>query len=406
MRKRLYERISRVSQYIGNMKLQTKLVASYILIILIPIIVFSIYMFNDSYQSTIKDTIKSNQYMIEMEYSSMMNNIELMERTAQLMLSDDKVMEYVLVKQEMATEALMEFSRTVMPNLIRLQFNNPNIAHIRLYTDNDQVKEIWPIFLHESRIADKPWYDEVMQQNGVEIWEFDAEDKDVMRRASTDIDQNKAKISLLREIRSSPSGHVGIAQIDMYLEHFFPKAFSNVQDGQSQVLLLDRHSRFYYNKQHPFLADIPLDELRQSFQNHLADSGQSYFEIAFDGVPYICIYKKLDLLDTYLINVVSLQEPLNKIHATRNMLIVVSVMLIAILSLITYLTSRILFKRLRNLQNSMKRVRSGDFQVKIDVHGGGEVGEIAYHFKMLMKKNQQPDRRCRQQAGCGQGSRA
>jgi two-component system sensor histidine kinase YesM len=41
----------------GNVNLQTKLFVSYILIILIPIIVFSIYIFNDFYKTTIKDII-------------------------------------------------------------------------------------------------------------------------------------------------------------------------------------------------------------------------------------------------------------------------------------------------------------------------------------------------------------
>jgi len=150
---------------------------------------------------------------------------------------------------------------------------------------------------------------------------------------------------------------------------------------------MDNDSQVYYNTAFPLLSKVSTDELKQQMEQTIkGDPEASYFEIAFNGEPYICIFKKLDRLDAYLINVVSLQEALLKVSDSRNTIIAVSIMLILILSVITYLTSRILFKRLRELQNSMKSVRNGNFQVNIDVHSGGEVGEIASHFKMLMKK--------------------
>ncbi|NOV01893.1 HAMP domain-containing protein [Paenibacillus sp. LMG 31457] len=368
------------------MKLQTKLVGAYIFIILVPIIVFSIYLFNDFYKNTVKEMMRSNQYITEMEYNNIMNNINLMERAAQLMLSDGQVKDYMTLSQELDTLSLLEFSNNVVPNLQRIQFNNPNIAHIRMYANNPNIKEMWPIFLNESRVTDEPWYNKVIQNQGLELWQFESDDKDVLRRATV-VQEKKAKVSLLREINYDYVGNVGIVQIDMYLDDFLPKVFSSVQDEQSQMLMMDSDSRVYYNSAFPLLAKVSITELKQQLEQTIRNNPDaSHFEIAFNDEPYICIFKKLDSLDAYLINVVSLQDSLHKISISRNMIIVVSTMLILILSVITYLTSRILFKRLRKLQNSMKSVRGGNFQVNIDVHGGGEVGEIAAHFKMLMKK--------------------
>jgi len=369
------------------MKLQTKLVGAYIFIILVPIIVFSIYLFNDFYENTVKEMMRSNQYITDMEYNNIMNNIDLMERAAQLMLSDGEVKDYMTVSQELDTLSLLEFSNNVVPNLQRIQFNNPNIAHIRMFSNNPYIKEMWPIFLDESRVRDKPWYNKVMQNQGVELWQFEPEDRDVLQRATTMVPEKKPKVSLLREINYDYLGTAGIVQIDMYLDEFLPKVFSSVQDEQSQMLMMDNDSQVYYNTTYPLLAKVSTDELKQQLDQTIkGDPAASYFEIAFNGEPFICIFKKLDRLDAYLINVVSLQDSLHKASISRNTIIVVSILLILILSVITYLTSRLLFKRLRQLQNSMKSVRNGNFQVNIDVHGGGEVGEIASHFKMLMKK--------------------
>jgi two-component system, sensor histidine kinase YesM len=369
----------------GNVSLQTKLFVSYILIILIPIIVFSIYIFNDFYKTTIKDIIKANEYMLEMENNNIKNNIELMERTGQLAVSDKNVTEYLFVGQEPDTESLINFSTNVVPNLLRLQFNNPNIAHVRMYTDNAFVKEIWPIFLNESRITREPWHEAVVKKQGMEVWAFDSQDKDVLQRSLNGVNDDVGKISLLREIRYPNGTHLGIIQVDMLLENFFPKAFGKLQDSQSHVLFLDRSSSLIYNKDISFFKEIPLPELKTQFQIH-KDDQKGYFPISFNGSSYIVMFQRMDQLDVYLLNVVSLDESFSKINRTRNMLIFVSISLIAILSLLTFLTNKFILKKLHLLRDYMKSVRSGDFQVLIDIRGGGEVGELAHHFKIMMGK--------------------
>ncbi|RJX41553.1 sensor histidine kinase [Paenibacillus pinisoli] len=384
MRQRL--RWNRLAQYIGNMRLQTKMVVSYILVILIPILIFSSYMSNNSYNNTIHDTIQSNQYLLDVEYNKITNNIDLMERTAQLMLLDNKVLDYLVLKQEMDTLSLMDFSRNVLPDLVRLQFNNPNIAHIRMYFNNPYTKELWPIFLDEKRIANAPWKAELMERNGMELWVFDKEDRNVMSLPTSEsFEKEKPKVSLLRQISYGTDKDAGIVQIDMYLDDFFSRVQPDEQERQSRLLLLDRESQFFYHDKTSFVDNIPLDDLEQRIRSASATEA-THFEADYNGVPYIIIFKKIDLLDAFIISAVSLEEPLHAIRDTVQNLIIVSVVLIAILSLVTYLLSRIIFKRLRMLQNSMNRVRNGDLQVNIDVSGGGEVGEIALHFKMLMKK--------------------
>ncbi|REK75788.1 sensor histidine kinase [Paenibacillus paeoniae] len=379
-------RWNKLAQYIGNMRLQTKMVVSYILIILIPILIFSGYMSNNFYNNTIHDTIQSNQYLLDVEYNKITNNIDLMERTAQLMLLDNKVLDYLVLKQEMDTLSLIDFSRNVLPDLVRLQFNNPNIAHIRMFFNNPYTKELWPIFLDEKRIAGAPWKRELLELNGLELWEFDTEDRNVMSLPTSEsFQKQKPKVSLLREISYGTDKHAGIVQIDMYLDDFFSRVNQEDQERQSRLLLLDRKSQYFYHDQTSFVDNIPLEDLEQRIKSAAATEA-SHFEVTYNGIPYIMIFKKIDLLDAYIISAVSLEEPLHAISDTVRNLIMISVVLIVILSLITYLLSRIIFKRLRMLQNSMNRVRNGDFQVNIDVSGGGEVGEIALHFKMLMKK--------------------
>jgi two-component system sensor histidine kinase YesM len=371
--------------FFGNVSLQTKLIFSYVLIILVPMILISMYMFNDFYQNTIKDVIKTNQYMLEVENNNINNNMEIMERTAQLSVSDTDVNNYLLSSSELDVDALLDFYRNGYTNLIRLQFNNPNISNIRLYSSNPNIKEMWPVFLDESRVFKMPWYKEVLARKGTVYWEFQPNNKDMLERNANDHNETDDRVSLYREIAYPANHHVGIIEVNMLLEHFFPKTYGKIQDGQSQMLVVDRAGAIYTNKDAPFFKNINMPELIRQFETNRASSTTS-FQFADEGVPYLCVYAKLERLDAVVLNVVSLDKPLKDIRNTRNNIILANVVLIALLSLITFVLQSLILKKLHVLQDSMKKIRQGNFNFDIKIRGGGEVGELAFHFRMMLKK--------------------
>jgi two-component system sensor histidine kinase YesM len=134
-----------------------------------------------------------------------------------------------------------------------------------------------------------------------------------------------------------------------------------------------------------FFKSMNMELLRQAW-NANPHEEKSNFTVTIGDTPYLILTTAIDKLDAHLLNVVSLKEPVTQIHHTRNLFIAASVVLIALLSAITYFLQGLILKKLHILRDSMKKVRRGDLNVQIDMDAGGEVGELAHHFRQMMKK--------------------
>jgi two-component system sensor histidine kinase YesM len=374
-----------ITQMTNRISIQTKLIGAYIIIILIPIILISWYLFNEFYQNTIQDTVNNNQYALESEKASILNNIEAMGRAAQFSITDREVIQYLHSAHELEVSELVDFNMNTFSNLQRLLFNNPNIANVRLFTDNPNTEEIWPIFLKESRIAARPWYKDVLARKGEAQWEILQNEKDIMNRYNTDNEASWTYVSLLKEIYYPKDTRVAILEVDMLMEKFFQKLFSPIQDGQSHMLVIDRHGGMFTGNGDVFFKSMNMEQLRQAWNANSHPEG-SNFTVTIGDTPYLILSTVIDNLDAHLLNVVSLKEPVTQIRHTRNLFIAAAIVLIALLSAITYFLQGLILKKLHILRDSMKKVRRGDLNVQIDMDAGGEVGELAHHFRQMMKK--------------------
>lgn len=375
----------RFTQLTNRISIQVKLIVAYIVIILIPIIVFSWYLFNGFYQNTIQDTLKKNQFILESEKANILNNIEIVGRTAQLSIADREVIDYLHDARELEVHELVDFNMNTFSNLQRLMFNNPNIANVRLFTDNPKTREIWPVIFKESRIAGRAWYKSVLAKKGTVWWEILQNEKDVMTRETSDSEAASTYVSLLREIYYPNDTHVGILEVDMLIDKFFQKPFSAIQDGQSHMLVVDRSGRIFTDTGSNFFKGMNLEQLRNDWEAH-PHQEESSFTFKVGDTPYLCLSTPIDQLEAHLLNVVSLKNPVTQIKMTRNLFIAAAVVLIALLSVITYFLQSLILKKLHILRDSMKKVRRGDLNVRIDMDAGGEVGELAHHFRQMLKK--------------------
>ncbi|GIQ65682.1 hypothetical protein PACILC2_42500 [Paenibacillus cisolokensis] len=206
---------------IGQLSLQKRLFIIYILIILLPGVLISVPVFNQLSHKYLEDVRKTNITALEFETVNIARSIETMERAAQLAVSDKDILYYLEQTSEPNTSELIDFNRNAVANLLRLQYNNPNVEHIRLYAESPFVIEIWPVFIQASRIRGEPWYEKVRERNGKELWTFDRQDRDPILRNVDAEKVNRPKISLLREIEYPIGRDVGIMQIDMLLANFF-----------------------------------------------------------------------------------------------------------------------------------------------------------------------------------------
>ncbi|WP_440961235.1 cache domain-containing sensor histidine kinase [Paenibacillus nitricinens] len=384
-RERARELWNSFSYWWGRRSLQSRLIAAYVFIILGPCLLVSVYFYESINNTYLRDAIEKNDYLLQMEKLHIYNQIEAMERAAQMAYSDTDVEDFLANETEPQLVDLINFNTNAYVNMTRIQFNNPNIEHLRLYSKSNKVHEIWPIIFREERVSSNLWFQKALQMKGQEYWSFQKSDPDLMQRYLGAPTESLPKVSLLREKSRPADNHIGMVQVDMMLSRFTPKTYTDVRDNQTQMFLVDSELQLFTRPDHSFLQNnLKMADMIAERYKHFRETGEWDSEYSENGQSFLLINTPLEHIDAYLLNVVSMEGVMKDISRTRNLIIGANVGFITLLTLIAYVTNAFILKNLRRLTETMKRVRRGEAYTGIMIRGGGEVGELAHHFSKLM----------------------
>lgn len=371
--------------WLGRRSLQSRLVVAYIFIILGPSLLVSFYSYKAINNTYMRDSIEKNSYLLQMEKLHVLNQIEAMERAAQMAYSDKTVQNYLINESDPTLGELIDFNTTSFVNLSQIQFNNPNIEHLYLYSSSNNMYELWPVIFRESRVSMEPWFQKALQVEGRNMWAFQNSDIDLMLRFSEEVEQGQPKVSLLREISIPAGHHIGMIQVDMLLSKFTPKTYTSVQDNESQMILADDELNLFARTDNSFLQNNT--GLSAAIKDRLAafrKTGEWQMDYKENGNSFMLIQAPLEQINASLVTVVSMKGVMMDISRTRNLIIGVNIGFIFLVTAIAYVLNAFILKNLRRLTETMKRVRRGEPYGSIRVSGGGEVGELAHHFSKLM----------------------
>jgi len=370
--------------WLGRRSLQSRLIAAYIFIILGPCLIVSFYSYKAINNMYLRDAQEKNTSLLEMEQLHINTQIESMVRAVQVAYDDLEVQDYLAHTTDPDPNELVDFNNHSFKSLTRIQYYNPNVAHLRLFSSSNIV-EIWPIFFREYRVANESWYKKAEQLNGMESWSFQYNDPDVVKRYIGQAPAPTPKVSLLREMSLPAGHHVGMVQVDMLLENFSPRTYSVTQDNKSQMMIMDSETRTFTREQDSFLTSNPeMEKMIQERLQHYNETGEWDIHYKENGKAFLILHQNIERINANLINVVSMEGVLQEISRTRNLLIGANVLFITLVTVITYILNAFILKKLRLLTEEMKKVRKGKTFSGITIRGGGEIGELAHHFSKLM----------------------
>ncbi|WP_139903435.1 cache domain-containing sensor histidine kinase [Clostridium thermarum] len=369
-----------------NLKLVKKLIYSYIVIITIPTIAFSLLTIRGFENNLKKDAISENRYQLEAEKASINRNFQALVKMSQMVITDDKFMAYMKSSDEYNIDELVEFNQDTLNNILRMQYSNPSIKSINFFSSNKNVMEIWPLIFKDYRANDKYWYKKTMEANGKFYLDLSVNYDDIIfdtfRNANGD---GEPVVGFCRAIIENRN--IGVIRVNMPSKVFFTKMFSENEKTEGQFYVIDKSNNIYTNENSKFLKEnfLPSHFLLQEYLKNKKENSDN-FTLTYNKKDMIVIYTEIEELGLDILNVVSMDE---LIHYTKQMKIVYilgSVIIIAILSIVIYFITSILLKRLYVIIQSMKRMQQGDFNIDIPIRGSDEIGELAHHFRKTLKK--------------------
>ncbi len=351
---------------------------------MIPVIIIVFFYSNAFYKNAVKDSKEQNEYLMEMEKIHIEKNIETMRESAQMIASDDHIIDFISNRNERTVSELIEFQREHITKMVNVQTVNPSINHFRLFMDNESMYEMWPILYKESRIVATPWYSEVMNLDGKELWWLKHDDIDLL----SNIKEERPKISLYRRINDLYGNHLGIIEISMLQSNFFPRMFSPISDGMSEMIVINNDEEIYTNPANNFLKDekFSSEDYRIILDKLTDEEDTDSFLLTNRHIPYLVVATYVKDIDVHMVNVISLQDIYMETKKARNVTLITAMVILFILSVLTYVIISLLLKKLYRLIDNMKQVEKGDFSTEINTDGHDEIAILAFHFKRMLSK--------------------
>ncbi|HOS29585.1 MAG TPA: histidine kinase [Treponemataceae bacterium] len=354
-----------------SMVFSKRLVLIYTLIVIIPLsvvlITFSEYFKKNSYAELIAASEKAVSEQAA-EINSFIESFALIESV----ISGNNDLKYFFSSPDVIDES--EMIKTVVneaKEIERLLFVLPKIYGIRIFKENENILERWPVILNESR-ADA---------GSLKKWEFNYS-ADFLGNLDFLKDPSVCKTIELQLNKR----HIGYLQVSMKMQDFFPFLYDNKNIFEDWYLI---NNDEYLEVSHTPYTDARLsEENKRILLNEIihSDSDTGRMIMKINRTDTIFNWQKINTMDIAVIHSTST----NPIDRTLNMLtagaIGISLISVFLIFFIIRFTTTKLLRRIYSLIDGMRRVREGDFNTSVHVDGKDEIAESQQVFNVMVEK--------------------
>ncbi|SFI39413.1 two-component system, sensor histidine kinase YesM [Treponema bryantii] len=368
-----------------RMNFSQKLVFAYTCIVVIPLFIIVVVAMGLIRRSRVEELEANSEGLLQENYELVQKNIETFSRFEQLVNSNGRLTLFFTIPERSDEEEIIDTMISEAAMLERTIETVPNIYGLRIFSDNPNVPERWPIFMNSSRTN-------VATLNK---WEFNYTADYLGNLGSLKYE------SVCTTRRLEKNFHpIGYVQIAMKTSDFFPFLFKKINEYND-----DYAFREVLNKQTNKIELIPItneiiERSRAPFSQGLYDEfyktvyRRTQGELAKGGKVILrdknsirySSWIRVPEMNIILLHTCSAQQ------IQRSLLLIQVVILLGLTLtvfllyfLVRYLTSR-LMGRVYNLIGGMKQVQSGNLNAIVEVTGTDEVTEAQQTFNIMTEQ--------------------
>lgn len=351
---------------INNMKIRSKLIISYLLIVIVTIVIVGGYLTKKMNNIVIENAINEGRYNNNSIKERLEEMLNLAINTSDMIYQDNKIHELVSKKYENNLEVVNAYSNFNTLNDYLVHYNEFN--SIKLYVDNETILNGANIVKVDDEIRESEWYKNAIEGNGIITWLY--------KRDET---TKKYNLSLIRSINSYYKGHIGVLVISLNTSKL-SKLVSDERYRSS--ILLDGE-----------VVDSNSLSIGKKVQFGQSETKASYYydikeEFNEDGDHLILNTFKIDKSFNNIFQVL-VEVPVDLIILESRTVIKKSILII-ILAIISSLIFILYFSknfsdRINILRSEMHKVVKGNFNIKKSIDGNDEISEVYDDLYYMME---------------------
>lgn len=345
--------------YCSKASIRTKLVISYLLLVLLPILGLGIYSYHISTVNLLEQTQQTIETNISSISYSLNNNIQRENDNIKYLSYNNKFREKLQDGMSDVTGIAEELTQSVEPIFWYFITSDDNIKGINIYSPYIH-QGIGSFLKPMDEYERKEWYEE-NKMDFKTHWFFENEKIFATR------------VLLDAETSSQP---IGLMTLEVYPENFC-EAVIQSEFLNNGVILIDQSGAIIKEKQ---ISDTELNQKINDFVLNEAELGNYETDEYMLSVsdPLTNGWKM-----AYYVDKEEISDQMMKIlESTAGIMLIC---LIAVTILISFI-SRLLSSRILKLKELAEQVSSGDFNVELDTHSTDEIGTVESSFVKMSKR--------------------
>lgn len=378
--------MKRLMKLFRELKLNQKFTLLILGLVFLPMLVFSVILFQNMEENAISQILSETQGRIAEHYSQVQKTVDLCNLTTQAFVNNQELNEFLQrleSQEEIATLEYYEFDNETIAMLERLVNSNPYLYQIRVYANNDLFPEMMPILYHQSRKNELEW----MKNYISGTWYFDYEDS---LQPDSNMNVTKHLMALVSTIKNRKDEDIGTIEVAVNMDEIFPVIFE--ENSNDWACFIQENGKIIRkeedgNQNHLFDMDEILEKSDWQQGYHIA-----HRKIAGNNV-ILAVQPMKELSGSY-IQMTSVQQRMDAIARKRNSLIVLlGIIFVAMFCFINLLVKTLLQKFYETLY-VIRQVQNGDMDVRVQEVGNDEMGELGSQInemldriQILMKEN-------------------
>lgn len=369
-----------------NSRISQKLFLTFSLLIAVPAIVVSFLFIRVQEDQLYKDAMAKGNSHVSRLNEQLRSRMDMIESVSSIALTQKSFVDFIHSNMRGDGLRLVKFRQNQFEQMHNIIQSNEMISQLSFYVDNPNLFEVWPEIYHYDRFWPQDYWVTLRDQGGASYRIFAFKDGD-------------HTLSYYRLVRLQDQQHKRPSIMEIRTSHnvFFRDLLEDA-GGDFFSVVMDRSSstRSIYNAGHVFTeqAGESLNEILNHVHRQLDVLQQKNpVKISVNDHTYYALYRYIAPLDAYVVDIASHQELMKGPRSWYVMVVVITLCVLLLMMMLVSHTTRRMFRRLDSVLSSMRKVRRGQLDAKIDTglktfETGDEIDEVAVSYNNMLDEVQ------------------
>ena len=384
------QRLKNMLRYFLDLKLIKKLLLSYFILIIVPMVLITYMFYNFVTGFTVNHITYSAEQSFEQTYSFLSYKLYNIKETSNVLIKNRNITN--ILKSDFGSfDIIFDIQNmyTLQEYLTTLQ-DETNVSRVRLYVPEGRLYSNENLNLFNiNRIKNAVWYNMLKQSGKLYLWAassyLEPEDPDnnpILRTPNA----KAVEVLSLAQIIQDPNNYsisIGALRFDFLKDsivrilnkaNIINNSLSYIQNSRGDIIATSSDSLC---KKYSISRTLATD---------LANSANNLIRHQFGGEVSLVGCRLLENTDWYMITVIPFGEILSESKKIRNDMLIIVLVIGTIAYILTYLISYSFTKRISFLAKKMIGVHTGKLEI-IDIPpSSDEIGMLISDYNFMAKR--------------------